>query len=272
MYTNTIPVAVRSSSFGNLMSTLASEAVEMAQSNDFGRTTNTQAKASGAVVSTEGDREFNQPKPVVKGGDRRGTMLNFLVRHIHCVTDDLLRFVWDFGNGPEAEGTQYLYMIKACEVPAVRATASRAAESVTFVMTLTMEIVVNSNETQVVNAGVDQTPIENNTAFLYGGNSPDPDSDPTTFVWTQKPGHIVRILRFCDASVSFVTTLVRVETALVFGQTVKHGVQSIQGHETDHVKPLADPADVCVLANSDFDRQISCMTNVVWTHLADIER
>lgn len=164
----------------------------------------------------------------------------FLVRSNRSVTKNQLRFVWDFGNGPEGEGLAQSHAFAADGVYTITVTAYGVDDSVAFVLKLTLDIGINGNQAPTVTITTDDQATENELVFLYGGGSFDADGDEVSFQWVQLSGPAVQILHGQEASASFVAPMVDEPTNLGFRLTVSDG-------------DLSDYSDVVVTVNDVLD-------------------
>lgn len=220
------------------------------------------ANATGTLFSTVEDPQFGTYELVAQGENQQSGKWNFLVRATRGGTKGQLRFVWDFGNGPEAEGTQQTYSFTSSGTYVIKVSALQADNSVAFVLTLTIEVLVDPNQGPVAVAGADQAVYENDLVFLYGGDSTDPNGDPITYAWAQTFGPTVGILHAADPSASFVAPLVDADTDLVFRLTVSDGELVGRDDAIVHVKKLLDPAGIDLQANAGADQQVGPGTTV----------
>lgn len=232
------------------------------QSGGDGGTAIGPADAPGTLLSTVEDPEFGTYQLIAQNDDQESGKWNFLVRSARGGAKGQLRFVWDFGNGPEAEGTQQTYSFTSNGTYAITVTALQSDNSVAFVLTLTVEVVVDPNLTPIADSGADQFVTANDLVFLYGGNSADPNNDAITYQWTQTFGPVVGILHSAEASASFVAPLVNIDTDLVFRLTVSDGVAAGHDDVIVHAKPLPVPAAIGLAANAGADQQVGPGTTV----------
>ena len=213
------------------------------------------AGVSDTLLSTVEDPTFGTYELVARNADQKSGTWNFAVRPSRTVSKNDLRFVWDFGSGPEGEGLEQTHIFTAGGTYVIKVEAHRPDNSIAFILTLTIEVVVDPNRAPVADAGPDQAVNENDLVFLFGGNSSDPDRDVITFAWTQTSGPAVQILHASEASASFVAPLVDVDTDLGFRLTVSDGELTGQDDSIVHVKPLVDPSGVILQVNAGPDQQ-----------------
>lgn len=169
---------------------------------------------------------------------------NFLVRTTRSVTKNQLRFVWDFGDGPEGEGMQQSHGFSENGTYLITVTAYGVDDSIAFVLKLTIDIGVTSNQAPSVVISATETVAENDLVFLYGGGSSDPDGDEITFEWAQLSGPPVQILHDEDASASFVSPLVDEDQELEFRLTVYDGELTAFRDVVVMVSNLLDPSGI----------------------------
>lgn len=152
----------------------------------------------------------------------------FLVRSSRSVTKNQLRFVWDFGKGPEGEGLYQSYGFSENGTVSITVTAYGLDNSIAFILKLNLEIGVDSNLAPIALINSEEQAAENELVFLYGGGSTDPNGDEITYQWVQLYGPPVQILHANEASASFVTPQVEEDQELEFRLIVSDG--ELTGH------------------------------------------
>ncbi len=203
------------------------------------------------------DPELGNYELVARSADEKTGTWNFAVRSTRNTAKNQLRFVWDFGDGPAGEGTELSHQFTADGSYLITVTAYKADNTVAFLLKLTVEVRVDSNQAPLAVAGDDQVVNENDLVFLFGGESSDPDNDEITYSWSQTFGPAVQILHANEASASFVSPLVSADTDLVFRLTVSDGELTGTDDVAVRVVKLLDPAGVALNVDAGADQQVS---------------
>src|SRR5258708_3216763 len=90
-------------------------------------------------------------------------------------------------------------------------------------LTATFQLMANTNQTPIANAGADVIALPEEQVNLDGSKSYDLNGDALTFSWTQIAGPTVILSNPTAAQPSFTAVGVAFPTDLIFGLTVRDG-------------------------------------------------
>ncbi len=207
-------------------------------------TNNPDQSETGTLNSSISDPDWGTFELLAAGQNPETGKQDFVVRANRTISKNLLRFVWDFGNGPEGEGLTQSHAFRENGLHTITVTAYGVDNSVAFVLKLTINIGATDNQAPIVKIESDEQASENDLVFLYGGGSSDPDGDEMTFDWVQLSGPPVQILHGREASASFVAPMVEESEELGFRLIVSDGELSSHKDVIVTVNDLLNPSSI----------------------------
>lgn len=190
------------------------------------------------------DPDWGKFELLATGEDADTGEWNFVVHTSRAVAKDQLRFVWDFGNGPEGEGLEQSHAFAENGTHFVTVTAYGLDDAIAFVLKLSIKVDATANKPPHAVITAEEFVAENELVFLYGGSSSDPNQDELTFQWTQIGGTPVQIIDPSEPSASFVSPLVDKDEELSFRLIVSDGELSGSSDVTIVVSTLLDPSEL----------------------------
>ena len=173
----------------------------------------------------------------------------FTVRTRRSLVDDLT-YEWNFGDSAVHVGKVQRSTFSGLGVYPVSVLARDPAGVAVFALTLDLEVLAG-NQRPVASAGADQTAVDNQLIFLYGGGTFDPDEGNLSFLWTQTSGPAVELLESTNATARFVAPFVLTDSSLTFSLSVSDGELSSEDTVTVFVF-ASDGVDPWFLFEDDF--------------------